>query len=405
MHSRYSSARTWLAIGIIGACAVALLTGGGDALAQAKNPFNVGISEGGAVPQGGITGWIFAQQMAFERMLSSGVRAIKTDTSAVWALMGISFAYGVFHAAGPGHGKAVVASYMFANERALKRGIVISFLAAMLQGLVAIAIVGILAWVLNATSQHMKSVANLVEIASFAGIALLGLWLVWVKGRALFAALPLLKPAAGVSENSAPAATPHEHDHHGHDHHSHDHHSHDHHSHDHAHAATHDHNHEVQTLTPVLTKAHDDHKHGHEHHAHHDHAHGEPGHVHDEHCGHFHAPDPKTLGENFSWGTALATVVTAGARPCSGAILVLVFAVAQGIFLAGVAATFAMALGTALTTGALAAVAVLAKNIALRYAGQGGARGVVLIRALECAAAVAVFLLGATLFLGSAHTL
>ncbi len=54
-------------------------------------------------------GWIFQQQKSFERMLSGAVRAIKTDTSALWGLLGISFAYGVFHAAGPGHGKAVVA--------------------------------------------------------------------------------------------------------------------------------------------------------------------------------------------------------------------------------------------------------------------------------------------------------
>ncbi len=403
MQTRNSCDKTWIAIAIISVCAAALLLGGVDALAQAKNPFNVGISEGGAAPQGGITGWIFAQQIAFERMLSSGVRAIKTDPSAVWALMGVSFAYGVFHAAGPGHGKAVVASYMFANERALNRGIAISFLAAMLQAIVAIAIVGILAWVLNATSNRMKSVANLVEVASFAGIALLGLWLIWIKGRALMAVLPSLRPAADAHSSPSPVAAPPPHDHHAHDSHDH-HHSHNHGDGDsHAHAGTHDHGHGVQTLTPVLAKVQTQHDHDHQAHEHH--AHGEPGHVRDEHCGHFHAPDPKTLGENFSWGAALATVVTAGARPCSGAILVLVFAVAQGIFLAGVAATFAMALGTALTTGALAAVAVLAKNIALRYAGQGGTRGVVLIRALECAAAVAVFLLGATLFLGSIHSL
>lgn len=132
-------------------------------------------------------------------------------------------------------------------------------------------------------------------------------------------------------------------------------------------------------------------------------AHGHEGHVHDEHCGHFHAPDPKTLGENFSWGAALATVVTAGARPCSGAILVLVFAFAQGIFLAGVAATFAMALGTAITTGILAALAVLAKDIAIRFTGEGGSRGILFVRGLECAAAVAVFLLGAFLLTGSLH--
>jgi len=339
-----------------------------DMMAQAqpspvRNPFNVGISEGGSAPQGGLASWIWAQQIRFERMLSGAVRAIKSDTAAFWTLLGISFAYGAFHAAGPGHGKAVVAAYMFANERALKRGLAISAMAAVLQAVVAVAIVGVLAWLFNASARSMKSVANFVEIASFAVIALLGLWLVWRKGKAF---VQTMTPAP--AGHSAGAAAAHAHDHHGHDHHAHTQHVHDHHAHDH-------------------------HAHSHAH-AHHDH-------VHDEHCGHFHAPDPKTLGDGFSWKSAIATVFAAGARPCSGAILVLVFALAQGIFLAGIAATFAMAAGTALTTGALAAAAVLAKGLAIRLMGEGGGRALIFVRVLELAAALLVLLQGVILFTGS----
>lgn len=341
-----------------------------DMLAQAqpspaRNPFNVGISEGGSAPQGGLAGWIWAQQIKFERMLSGAVRAIKSDTAAFWTLLGISFAYGAFHAAGPGHGKAVVAAYMFANERALKRGLAISAMAAVLQAVVAVVIVGVLAWLFNASARTMKSAANFVEIASFAGIALLGLWLVWRKGKAF---LQALTPAP--VGHSAGAAAAHGHDHHGHEHHGHAHHSHAH--------------------------AHHDHGLGHTHAHHHD-----PHHVHDEHCGHFHAPDPKTLGDGFSWKVAIATVFAAGSRPCSGAILVLVFALAQGIFLAGIAAAFAMAAGTALTTGALAAAAVLAKGLAIRLMGEGGGKALVLVRVLELVAALLVLLLGVILFTGS----
>jgi len=105
--------------------------------------------------------------------------------------------------------------------------------------------------------------------------------------------------------------------------------------------------------------------------------------------------------KNFSWKTAILTVFAAGARPCSGAILVLVFALAQGIFFAGVAATFAMSMGTAITTGALAALAVLAKGLAVRFLGEGSERGVIAVRALEFAAAILVFMLGASLLLAS----
>ena len=102
--------------------------------------------------------------------------------------------------------------------------------------------------------------------------------------------------------------------------------------------------------------------------------------------------------------------MTAGARPCSGAILVLVFAAAQGIFLAGVAATFAMSLGTAVTTGALAIAAVHAKGLAVRMAGSTGQsshRAMVVGRLVEFIAAVCVLLFGAALLLawfGGVHS-
>lgn len=314
-----------------------LLLGAAEALAQARNPFSVGVSEGGGQSTG-ITGWILARQVEFERALSGTVRAVRTSTTALWTLMGLSFAYGVFHAAGPGHGKAVVAAYMIANERALKRGLIISFAAAILQALVAIAIVGGMALVLNASSKAMTDAARFVEIASFAGIAALGAWLVYRKGTAFLAlcrsGAPVLATALG---------------------------------------------------SRFACEAIDE----------------KSGHVHDESCGHFHMPDPETLGGvTFSWREAILTILTAGARPCSGAILVLVFSLAQGILYAGVLATFAMALGTALTTGALASLAVFAKQIALKLTGESSRRGALVARGMELAAACLVFFLGVTLTLG-----
>ena len=81
------------------------------------------------------------------------IRAAKADGSAAWTLFGISFLYGVFHAAGPGHGKAVISSYVVANEETWKRGVVLSFASALLQALVAVVIVGIAAALLNATAR------------------------------------------------------------------------------------------------------------------------------------------------------------------------------------------------------------------------------------------------------------
>jgi ABC-type nickel/cobalt efflux system permease component RcnA len=124
--------------------------------------------------------------------------------------------------------------------------------------------------------------------------------------------------------------------------------------------------------------------------------------VHDESCGHVHAPDPRTLDNaNFSWSSAIATVVAAGARPCSGAILVLVFSLAQGLYLAGIGATLAMAAGTGLTTGALAATAVFAKSFAEKLLGTEGGRGLIIARSAEFLAALLVLAVGVGLLVGA----
>ena len=61
-------------------------------------------------------------------------------------------------------------------------------------------------------------------------------------------------------------------------------------------------------------------------------------------------------------GAGLGAIFAVGLRPCSGAILVLVFALAQGLFWAGIAATFVMGLGTAITVATIAVVAVSAEG-------------------------------------------
>src|SRR5215475_11464695 len=104
-----------------------LVFGIADAFAQ--NPFGAPKGAPLAPPPApeGITGWLLAKQAEFYRLLSGAIRNAKTDGSAAWLLMGLSFAYGIFHAAGPGHGKAVISSYLVANEETWKRGITLSF--------------------------------------------------------------------------------------------------------------------------------------------------------------------------------------------------------------------------------------------------------------------------------------
>jgi nickel/cobalt exporter len=337
----------WLLVGAFVAAASA-----DAAFAQAlRHPFAVGGSEAGGASSG-IMGWLLAEQSRFYLMLTGTIHALRTNASAVWTLAGLSFAYGVFHAAGPGHGKAVIASYMIANERALKRGLALTGFAALLQGLVAIAIVTIAALIFNATAKRMTDAATIIEQVSYAAIACLGLWLVWQKGRALIATLRPLEVGAVFHAQST-------------------------------------NNGALAFAAGDGSNAFTCSAHGHDH-------------VHDASCGHIHAPDPSTLDNpSFSWSSALSTVIAAGARPCSGAILVLVFALAQGVYWAGIGAALAMAVGTGLTTGALAACAVFAKSFAEKLLGTEGGRGLVIARSAEFLAALLLLFVGVLLLLGA----
>jgi ABC-type nickel/cobalt efflux system permease component RcnA len=142
------------------------------------------------------------------------------------------------------------------------------------------------------------------------------------------------------------------------------------------------------------------HHHDHDHNHDHGHHHHDDGHVHDEHCGHSHGPEPGELAGPGGWRRGLAAIVAVGLRPCSGAILVLVFALAQGLFWVGIAATFVMGLGTAITVAAIAVLAVSAKDVAKRLSAGSEGSGALIMRGIEFGAAGLVLLLGAGLLFG-----
>ena len=161
-----------------------------SALAQLPpRPFAVAGGETGGGAEGGLTGWLMAQQSWLTHLIAAKVHALHGQPSAAWGLIGLGLAYGVFHAAGPGHGKAILASYMLANEKSLKRGAVMALIAALLQALIAIALVGAAGFVFRATASEMNHAADWIVLASYCAVAAMGLWLVWRKGGALIAAL------------------------------------------------------------------------------------------------------------------------------------------------------------------------------------------------------------------------
>ena len=314
----------------------------------------------------GLTGWIFAEQAAFYRSLSGFIRASKEDGAAMWELFGISFVYGVFHAVGPGHGKAVISSYLVANEETWRRGVVLSFASAGVQSVVAIVVVAIAAVLLGATAKTIGLTVHVVEIVSYGLVILIGLRLFYVKGRGFLLACreltwtpePALALTSGHSSKTLRLPAP-----------------------------------RVGAMTMRGGQCMIDGCAGHEH----------GFHCHDDHesaWGHAHGPDPAELAGAGGWRRGLSAVVAVGLRPCSGAIIVLIFALAQDLFWTGVGATLIMGLGTAVTVAAIATLAMSARQIASGIANARSGFGMLMMRAIEVGAAALIIAFGTLLLAG-----
>jgi len=340
-------------------------------------PFGAPHHASEIVSQSGLTAWIFAKQAAFYRSLSGFIRASKDDGAAMWSLFGISFLYGVFHAVGPGHGKAVISSYLVANEETWRRGVVLSFVSAGVQAVVAIIVVAIAAVLLGATAKAIGSTVHVVETVSYGLVVLIGLRLLFVKGRGFLLAwrewASRQAPGEATASSSEKRGIFHRHDHRA------------------AAAAI--------RCEPCLDG-------GHAHHVHDGHCHGDDchdHHGHDHHAsawGHAHGPEPAELAGAGGWRRGLSAVIAVGLRPCSGAIIVLIFALAQDLFCTGTAATLPMGVGTAVTVAAIATVAVSARTIASRIAKARSGFGMLMMRAIEVGAAALIVAFGGLLLVG-----
>lgn len=306
-----------LAVALVGGAVALALWWATSAVAPpsgARHPFGMGIREA-APAAGGLGGWLLAWQSQVFTALRGTLASIRDDRGGAGLLLGIGFAYGVFHAAGPGHGKAIIAGYIVASERAVLRATGLSAAAALIQALVAIALVSAVFILAGGTAATMARTANAVEITGFCLVAALGLVLVWRKAGKL--ALVLAGPAPPGAAGAA--------------------------------------------------------------------------------CGCAHV-DPAETGR--TWGQMAAVALGAGIRPCAGALVVLTLSRTYGMFAVGIAATLAMAAGTALTTGGLALLSTYAKRLALRLASRPGRAPALLGAAAELAAAAFVLVVGTALLAG-----
>jgi nickel/cobalt transporter (NicO) family protein len=286
--------------------------------------------------------WMRDKQQEFYGAMSGAIRKIRSNPSpaAALTLMLLSFGYGVFHAAGPGHGKAVISAWLLATENELRRGIFIAFLSAIIQALTAIAIVSVLLIVVAGVGAAARDVAGVLESTSYAMIAAMGFYLIATAFRRDGASRAPATPSLGVPQL-----------------------------------------HRFDSFSPLADQTH---QHG-------------P----DCGCGHAHVPEAAQLKGEWSLAKAFSLAFAVGIRPCTGAILVLVFANALGLYWAGLASTFAMAVGTFITVSLIASLAVFSKKLALRFAGTDDRWLRWTSLGLRLGGGTAIVLLGGLLFAGS----
>jgi nickel/cobalt exporter len=340
--------------------------------AASTGPFGAGLPDSGGLPGAvffpRLVNLLISMQLYFNQHITAAVRAIRHDGSAIWTLLALSFVYGVVHAAGPGHGKAVVSSYLLATRQTLRNGITLAFVASLAQAGGAIALILIASMILHMTSVSMTRADFYFEIVSDALVVMLGCWLVWSKiiRSALTLRLnfepvnALTRPQRHLAGAAIKGASRFQ---------------------------ACDVSEPPMVLTPLPRRSHAapfDHR--------------DIGAC---DCGHLHMPDAAAVEGSLDWSKAWTVVASTALRPCTGALIVLVFSISQGLLLAGVAATLVMGLGTAVTVASLAVLAVSARKTAFMLTGADSPIGRKFMRGVEACGAIAVLVFGILLLAGN----
>ncbi|WP_412059000.1 nickel/cobalt transporter [Bartonella sp. DGB2] len=289
---------------------------------QARSSLGIGVAEqpilGGGTWGQHIAITIGLWQNKFERLITDWFIHIRQTPSNIFKLFAVSFIYGIIHALGPGHGKAVISSYLFANNESFKRGIALSFCASLLQAISAIFIVALVYYLLPA---RLTQASEWAVRASFGLIMLLGLSLLWRKSRALYHRLqinhhphdsvknndyrsnqlcePVTPPPLALNLKSTK-------------------------------------NSRADTLKTQYCEV----------------------------CTNAHILSADLIEKPLTSGAALSAIISVGIRPCTGAIFIITFTLINGLFLIGSLAVFIMALGTFITVASLATLAVKVKDLA-----------------------------------------
>ncbi|PIE09334.1 MAG: hypothetical protein CSA72_13155 [Rhodobacterales bacterium] len=272
-------------------------------------------------------------QRDVQNAMAGSLRALKRgEPGALAALWGLCFAYGFFHAAGPGHGKLVIGGYGVAERVPMVRLAGLALASSLAQAATAVMLVYAGVLLLGWSRERMQGIADdWMAPVSYGLIAIVGVWLLW-RGLRSFR----INRAQSVPEG-------HDHDHdHAHDHH-------DHH---------HDHSHEGEVCPS---------------------------------CGHAHGPSLEQAASVHSLRDAVAVIGSVAVRPCTGALFLLILTWRMGIDMAGIVGAFIMGLGTASVTVLVAVLSVLFReSLAARAGSAAAARRLAALIEISAGAVIAV---------------
>ncbi|MCJ8348604.1 nickel/cobalt transporter [Moritella sp.] len=270
-------------------------------------------------------------QKQINNELSELLHAAKNESlMAGLSLIGLSFMYGVLHSVGPGHGKLIVTTYIATQDAKVKLSLIITLLSSLVQAFVAVGLVSVLLMLFDASMREVNQQAELLIPLSFYTVILLGIVIIFRNLVLMYRVIKKHKDTEnqGVSNGSdmvikrltlvtQPVSA-------------------------------------AKYAAPASSLLVDDHEH-----------HDNCG------CGHQHVVAPELINDASSFKEYLAIILSIGIRPCTGAIMVLLFANMLDIYWLGIVSAVVMALGTALTTSTIAIMTITGKQAVRRYLATG----------------------------------